>query len=166
MLVLSRNVEQGIRIGNDVLIKVFEAHGGRARIGIAAPDHIRIMRTELLEDGEMPEYEHTGIIPEATDPRVRNQIDKLPVDYLKANLVLCINALMDIRDNSNDEGESRVSLLTLRDLTIDVACVACEGNGSVLCTHCRGGCTVEHPCAACNTSGDEDCDECGGKGVV
>ncbi len=166
MLVLSRYVEEEISIGRNVCVKVCGVNGSRVRIGITAPDDVRIIRTELMEDGEMPLREHTGIIPEATDPQVRNQIDNMPIDYLKGNLIQCINALMNIRDNSDDIVESRVSLLALRDLTIDVACISCEGNGSVLCTHCRGGCTAEHPCPACNTSGEEACDECGGKGVV
>lgn len=67
MLVLEREVGQTIQIGDDIRIMLVRANGnGRARIGIIAPDHIAISRTELLEPGQ-----HTGTEsgPGASDDR-------------------------------------------------------------------------------------------------
>lgn len=48
MLVLSRRTEEAVVIGDDVRIKVLAIEGGVVRLGIAAPDEVRIMRSELL----------------------------------------------------------------------------------------------------------------------
>lgn len=47
MLVLSRKPGESIRIGEDVIVTVSEIKGGRVRIGIEAPDSVRIRRDEL-----------------------------------------------------------------------------------------------------------------------
>jgi len=49
MLVLSRKQSQRIKIGDDVVITVVKMQGDRVRIGIEAPEGIRILRTELDE---------------------------------------------------------------------------------------------------------------------
>lgn len=48
MLVLTRKPEQTIRIGNDIVIKVTRIGKGTVKIGIDAPDDVRVMRGELL----------------------------------------------------------------------------------------------------------------------
>lgn len=50
MLVLSRKTGEGISLGTDILVKVIAIEGDRVRIGIEAPQEVRIFRTELLED--------------------------------------------------------------------------------------------------------------------
>lgn len=49
MLVLTRKVGDGIRIGDDVIIKVIEMKGGGVRIGIEAPHHTKIYRQEVYD---------------------------------------------------------------------------------------------------------------------
>lgn len=52
MLVLSRKVGQKIAIGDEVVLVINRVAGNRVSIGIEAPDHVRIVRGELLfEDG-------------------------------------------------------------------------------------------------------------------
>ena len=46
MLVLSRKPAEAIRIGDDILIKVIAIRGGQVKIGIEAPQGVRVMRTE------------------------------------------------------------------------------------------------------------------------
>ena len=48
MLVLSRKVSEGIRIGADIRIVVVKVERNGVRIGIEAPDHVGIVREELL----------------------------------------------------------------------------------------------------------------------
>ena len=48
MLVLSRRVGESIRVGDDVTITVTSIDGNRVRIGIEAPKHIDIVRSELI----------------------------------------------------------------------------------------------------------------------
>lgn len=54
MLVLTRKQEETIRIGDDVVIKVIKTGHGTVKIGIEAPNHIRVLRGELLAT-EKPE---------------------------------------------------------------------------------------------------------------
>lgn len=50
MLVLGRHEEQAIRIGPDIRIMVVRIEGDYVRIGIDAPQHVNIVREELLTD--------------------------------------------------------------------------------------------------------------------
>lgn len=49
MLVLSRKQGQSIRIDDEILVTVSEVRGGRVRLSIDAPRHVRILRKEVLE---------------------------------------------------------------------------------------------------------------------
>jgi carbon storage regulator len=50
MLVLSRKVDQRIRIGDDVEVVIVSIDGAHVKIGIQAPRHIPVLRLELLEE--------------------------------------------------------------------------------------------------------------------
>ena len=47
MLVLSRKEEQTIQIGDDIRITILRIKGNGVRVGIEAPDQVRIIRGEL-----------------------------------------------------------------------------------------------------------------------
>jgi len=47
MLVLSRKPGEKVAIGENIILTVLEVVGGRVRIGIDAPDDVRILRGEL-----------------------------------------------------------------------------------------------------------------------
>ena len=49
MLVLSRRSGESIQIGSDIRVRVVSTVNGRVRLGIDAPDHVRILRSELIE---------------------------------------------------------------------------------------------------------------------
>jgi carbon storage regulator len=49
MLVITRKVDQGIVIQDNILITVLRVDGDRVRIGISAPQDITILRQELLK---------------------------------------------------------------------------------------------------------------------
>ncbi len=50
MLVLSRKPAETIQIGDDIVIKVIRTGSGAVKLGIDAPDHVRVMRGELLTE--------------------------------------------------------------------------------------------------------------------
>lgn len=56
MLVLTRKNGQSIRIGDNIEIKVISAGPGRVRIGIVAPNHVPVQRSELVETGFRTEF--------------------------------------------------------------------------------------------------------------
>lgn len=54
MLVLERKTRQGISIGNDITIIVLQASRGKVRLGIRAPQEMRIARVAEME--LIPDY--------------------------------------------------------------------------------------------------------------
>jgi carbon storage regulator len=52
MLVLSRKDGEQILVGDDVVIKVLSIAGGRVRVGIEAPRHVPIRRSELTPSAD------------------------------------------------------------------------------------------------------------------
>ena len=51
MLVLSRKTRETIVIGSDIQITVVSVSANRVKIGIQAPDYVRVLRSELLPPG-------------------------------------------------------------------------------------------------------------------
>ncbi len=47
MLVLSRKLGENVVIGDGITVTVVEVKGNRVRLGIDAPDQVRILRAEL-----------------------------------------------------------------------------------------------------------------------
>ncbi|MGH2356139.1 MAG: carbon storage regulator CsrA [Chloroflexota bacterium] len=50
MLVLSRKLDQRIRIGDDVEVVVLSIEGDQVKLGIQAPRQVLVLRSELLDD--------------------------------------------------------------------------------------------------------------------
>ena len=50
MLVLTRKATETIQIGDGIVIKVIKTGRGSVKIGIDAPDNVRVMRGELCEE--------------------------------------------------------------------------------------------------------------------
>jgi carbon storage regulator len=50
MLVLTRKAGEGIKLNDNVTIDILSVEGDRVRIGIKAPQEMRIFRCELLEE--------------------------------------------------------------------------------------------------------------------
>ncbi len=66
MLVLTRKQQEKIHIGDSITITILRVKGQAVRVGIEAPDGVRILRGELAER-EMP----TTAAPPATDKPVK-----------------------------------------------------------------------------------------------
>jgi len=52
MLVLSRKVGEDILIGGRVRVRVIAAKRGQVRLGVLAPQDIKVLRAELAADAE------------------------------------------------------------------------------------------------------------------
>ena len=55
MLILVRKVQQGIWIEGDIWVKVLSVDRDRVKLGITAPDEVKVMRTELIAEIENPD---------------------------------------------------------------------------------------------------------------
>lgn len=79
MLILSRKLNEEIRFGNDIVVKVISLSENQIRLGIIAPDDVQILRGEIYEKVkaktlEAAQKSKEGIIPE---------ISKLTINKLK-----------------------------------------------------------------------------------
>lgn len=50
MLILARQKDEAVMIGNNIEIKVVEIKGGKVRLGISAPSDIPVHRKEVFEE--------------------------------------------------------------------------------------------------------------------
>ncbi|UCE62870.1 MAG: carbon storage regulator CsrA [Nitrospirota bacterium] len=51
MLILTRRINEAIRLGEDTRIVLVQVKGGQVRIGIECPPHVRILREEVYQVG-------------------------------------------------------------------------------------------------------------------
>lgn len=49
MLILGRKVNESIRIGDHILLKVIAIQEGQVKLGLEAPADVKILRTEIYE---------------------------------------------------------------------------------------------------------------------
>jgi carbon storage regulator len=49
MLVLTRKTNDGLLIGDDIVVTILGVDGDRVKIGIDAPRHVRVLRRELAD---------------------------------------------------------------------------------------------------------------------
>lgn len=52
MLVLTRQTNERLLIGEDIVIEVREVRGNQVKIGIEAPPEVKVLRKELVEGQE------------------------------------------------------------------------------------------------------------------
>ncbi len=72
MLVLTRRVGQSIRIGPGIDVRVVRIEGDRVVLGIAAPRHVAVVRSELVE-------QVSDEVKEASDTRAKLRVMLAPV---------------------------------------------------------------------------------------
>jgi carbon storage regulator len=72
MLVLSRRVHETLVINGDIRITVVRVSGSRVRLGVEAPENVKVVREELLALG--------GAGPEAGEPRSPHSPDGRETD--------------------------------------------------------------------------------------
>jgi carbon storage regulator len=72
MLVLTRRPGQSIRIGPGVEVRVIRIEGDRVLLGIDAPRHIAVVRSELVD-------QVSSEVREASDTRARLRVMLAPV---------------------------------------------------------------------------------------
>jgi carbon storage regulator len=52
MLVLTRKINESIKIGDDIEIMITDVRRGRVKVGIVAPRDVRVIRPEVLKGNE------------------------------------------------------------------------------------------------------------------
>ena len=49
MLILSRKIDEKIKIGNDITITLIDVHGDQVKIGVEAPKEVKVFRQEVFD---------------------------------------------------------------------------------------------------------------------
>ena len=49
MLILSRKVDQKIRIGSDIVLTIIDVRGDQVKIGVEAPSDVKVYRQEIFQ---------------------------------------------------------------------------------------------------------------------
>ncbi len=85
MLVLSRQRDETIMIGDDVEITVVDIRGDKVRLGIAAPRHIKVHRKEVYEAIKRENQQAAKLSPRDVSDVVgrddqKNKTGKKPLD--------------------------------------------------------------------------------------
>jgi carbon storage regulator len=71
MLVLSRQRDETIMIGDDVEITVVDIRGDKVRLGITAPRHIQVHRKEVYEAIKRENQQAAGLKPQDVSEAVQ-----------------------------------------------------------------------------------------------
>jgi carbon storage regulator len=92
MLVLTRKKEEAIVINGNVTIKVLQIKGNMVRLGIAAPDSMKILRSELCPIPSELEVECTNLEPAVVRERGISLSDYLRSGFGEAPALLTVTA--------------------------------------------------------------------------
>ncbi|MGI5174152.1 carbon storage regulator CsrA [Treponema sp. OMZ 840] len=49
MLILSRKINEKIKIGSDITLTIIEVRGDQVKIGVEAPKHVKVFREEVFQ---------------------------------------------------------------------------------------------------------------------
>lgn len=77
MLVLKRKINEKIRIGNNILINIISVSENQVKIGIEAPDDVKILREEIFETVKQQMLEATSKSQELTIDLSKLSVNKL-----------------------------------------------------------------------------------------
>ena len=58
MLILTRKRNETIRIGEQIVVHVMRTAKGSVKIGVEAPDSVRIMRGEINDANDAGDFDH------------------------------------------------------------------------------------------------------------
>ena len=50
MLILSRKVDEKIKIGTDITLTIIEVKGDQVKVGVEAPKNVKVFRQEVFEE--------------------------------------------------------------------------------------------------------------------
>jgi carbon storage regulator len=101
MLVLTRRPGQSIQIGPNVEVRVVRLEGDRVVLGIAAPRHVAVVRSELIE-------QVSGELREASDARAALRVMLSP-HVLPPSVALIGQASAETGDDPSGDDDPSIA---------------------------------------------------------
>ena len=89
MLVLSRNIDESIRIG-PVRLTLIDTNGSKARLGFQAPRSISIVRTELEEDNQVDAKQFAKDCLQLLAAQMGKPVEQNMIDFMADEVIRLI----------------------------------------------------------------------------
>lgn len=74
MLILSRKIDEKIKIGDDITITLIDVHGDQVKIGVEAPKNVKVFRQEVFD---AIQNENKAAATDAGDSKAISVLSKL-----------------------------------------------------------------------------------------
>ncbi len=75
MLILSRKIDEKIKIGDDITITLIDVHGDQVKIGVEAPKNVKVFRQEVFDAIQMENK--AALVKETEDKNAISALSKL-----------------------------------------------------------------------------------------
>ena len=77
MLILSRKIDEKIKIGNDITITLIDVHGDQVKIGVEAPRNVKVFRQEVFDAIQSETKAAESSVQKVTAETALNALSKL-----------------------------------------------------------------------------------------
>jgi len=77
MLILSRKIDEKIKIGEDITITLIDVHGDQVKIGVEAPKSVKVFRQEVFDAIQNENKAAVSIVEEKGSNVARDAVSAL-----------------------------------------------------------------------------------------
>ena len=139
MLVLTRKLQQQIKIGDEITVTILKVKGNTVRVGITAPREVRVIRGELPKEGD-------------------TALDSAAVTAIDESVT---SAAEELKEAAEEAAQESVISFRVRCLTDETPPQSAETQTQVSAAHLPlrrihdrfGGAPLKHLIASCETLG-------------
>lgn len=75
MLILSRKIDEKIKIGEDITITLIDVHGDQVKIGVEAPKNVKVFRQEVFD--AIQDENKAAVVNTSEDSKAISVLSKL-----------------------------------------------------------------------------------------
>ena len=77
MLILSRKIDEKIKIGNDITITIIDVRGDQVKIGVEAPKNVKVFRQEVFNAIQIENKAAVAVVEENENKKAINAVSAL-----------------------------------------------------------------------------------------